>query len=118
MVEQLERIGPGTLLHHVLAYAEPGDHQGVHIGDVSTLGGCTRSRFGDEGLAFKHQWSEEDYELRPEWRPAAKMEQGLADVSIVATTAAEAEAGGVPGPGAASVSSAAGGVSLRVRVEV
>ena len=40
------------------------------LGDVITIDKCISSYYGDTRLFFKHQWIEDDAELKPEWKDA------------------------------------------------
>ena len=43
-----------------------GGHE-YHIGDLVTTSDVTSSLWGDDHLFFRHQWTEDDVALRPEW---------------------------------------------------
>jgi len=67
---QFKAIPVGTKLYTVRAMREPEDNEGIVLGHVITTDDCHPSNYGDNELAFKHQWVSEDVALKPEWRDA------------------------------------------------
>lgn len=65
--DQLQTIPAGSKLFSVLAQAEPSSPK-VHIGDLITTSEITKSLYGDQTLFFKHQSTNEDVQLRPDWK--------------------------------------------------
>ena len=69
--KQFANIAPGSKLYTLTAMQSPDDVEGIYLGDLVSDGQCvTGSNFGDNKLFFKHQWINEDINLRPEWRDA------------------------------------------------
>lgn len=63
-------ISPGTAIYTLKAHANPDDTEGHVLGQVVTTDTCTSSKFGDHHLFFKHQYIQEDKDLRPDWAAA------------------------------------------------
>ena len=66
---QWNTISSGTSLYRMIAHSDPEDINGTELGSVVVAdgSGCTPSKFGDEHLFFRHQRTEEDIQIRPEW---------------------------------------------------
>jgi len=58
-------------LYKVFAWDKPEQLGGKesHIGDLVLDGTFTTSKFGNEDLFFRHQKSDDDLEIHPEWTP-------------------------------------------------
>ena len=93
MVKQLESIPAGTPIYELLACkdkssSEQGSKDGTEacssmsLGSLTTVGSCTRSKYGDEKLFIKHQRIEEDWALKPDWVPAGWTVSAEEDVSV------------------------------------
>lgn len=65
-LNNLEKLPVGTKLFDVRAQADP-DAKEVLIGNITITESLTTSKFGDEQLFFRHQYMEEDYQLKPQW---------------------------------------------------
>ena len=57
-------------MYTIRAHNGPDDVEGIVLGDVITIDKCISSYYGDTRLFFKHQWIEDDAELKPEWKDA------------------------------------------------
>jgi len=68
---QVKELPADTNLYKVFAWDKPQQLGGVetHIGDLVMDGSFTASKFGDEELFFRHQRSDEDLAIHPEWTP-------------------------------------------------
>ena len=66
-MDQFKQISVGTKLYTFKAHNGPDDVDGLVIGDVTTTDECLSSLYGDTKMFFKHQWIEDDIDLKPEW---------------------------------------------------
>jgi len=68
---QLEGMPANTNLYKVFAWDAPKELGGIetYIGDLVMDGKFTSSKFGDQDLFFRHQRSDEDLKIHPEWAP-------------------------------------------------
>ena len=66
-MKQFTDIPVGTVLYQLRGHQSPGDKDGVLLGDVVTTDNCVTSNYGDTKLFFKHQYIDEDKNLKPEW---------------------------------------------------
>ena len=69
-MDQFRVLPVGTKLYQVKAHQSPEDTEGLFLGNLVTASQCVTSHYGDTKLAFKHQWIEEDLEMRPQWSEA------------------------------------------------
>ena len=67
---QFRTIKTGTMIYTLKAYASPYDSEGLILGNIVTSDDCVTSYYGDTKLFFKHQYIEEDAQLKPEWTEA------------------------------------------------
>ena len=65
--KQFTDLPVGTVLYQLRGHQNPGDTEGVLLGDVVTTDNCVTSNYGDTKLFFKHQYIDEDKNLKPEW---------------------------------------------------
>jgi len=87
LVKELESIAVGSKLFNVYTYASPNDKisgKKTVLGEMTTIGECHASLFGDQHLFFRHQRMEEDFALAPEWIPQMS---GLKDTACSASAA-------------------------------
>jgi len=63
---QFDAIQSGTKIYSMTALRSPSD-EGLPLGDIIATDNCVTSHYGDTKLAFKHQWIEEDIDMKPEW---------------------------------------------------
>jgi len=70
-IYQLNSMPADTTLYKVFAWDKPEALGGKesYIGDLVMDGEFTTSKFGDEDLFFRHQRSDEDLKIHPEWTP-------------------------------------------------
>ena len=70
-IYQLNEIPADTNLYKVWAWDKPQKLGGKesYIGDLVMDGKFTTSKFGDEDLFFRHQKTNEDLVIHPEWTP-------------------------------------------------
>ena len=80
---ELRTIKAGTTLFHVFAADKPKELGGKEqlIGDVILTSHLSTSRWGDNGLLFRHQLPEEDIRLHPEWNKYTPQEGLLSSSS-------------------------------------
>ena len=57
-------------MYTVRTIRDPEDTEGIVLGHITTTSNCHTSKYGDTKLAFRHQWVEEDMEMKPEWKKA------------------------------------------------
>ena len=67
---QFKTIKTGTKIFTLKAYVNPYDSEGMVLGNIITADDCVTSHYGDTKLFFKHQYIEEDAQLKPEWAEA------------------------------------------------
>ena len=60
-------ISSGFSFYTIKASKSPEDVQGLTLGQIVSIDDCVSSLFGDTKMFFKHQWIEEDIDLKPEW---------------------------------------------------
>ena len=65
--KQWETIPNGAAIYKFMAHSGPEDNEGIELGKIIAVDGCTTSKFGDEHLFFQHQRIEDDIILKPEW---------------------------------------------------
>jgi hypothetical protein len=67
----LKGVPANTNLYKVFAWDKPQKLGGKesYIGDLVMDGQFTSSKFGDEDLFFRHQRTDEDLKIHPEWTP-------------------------------------------------
>jgi len=65
--KQFTDLPVGTVLYQLRGHQSPDDKDGVLLGDVVTTDKCVTSHYGDTKLFFKHQYIDEDKNLKPEW---------------------------------------------------
>ena len=65
--KQFTDLPVGTVLYQLRGHQSPEDKDGVLLGDVVTTDKCVTSHYGDTKLFFKHQYIDEDRNLKPEW---------------------------------------------------
>ena len=63
-------IPVGSRIYTLKAHANPDDSEGTVLGDLVTTDNCVTSKYGDTKLAFKHQWIDDDANIKPEWSDA------------------------------------------------
>ena len=73
-MEQFDQIEAGTNLFTVKGHENPDDDEGVVLGQLILTDKCVSSKYGDTKLFFKHQYIDDDKELRPEWAAAYDFE--------------------------------------------
>jgi len=66
-MKQFTDLPVGTVLYQLRGHQSPDDKEGVLLGDVVTTDNCVTSLYGDTKLFFKHQYINEDKDLKPEW---------------------------------------------------
>ena len=66
-MKQFTDLPVGTVLYQLRGHQNPGDKEGVLLGDVVTTDNCVTSNYGDTKLFFQHQYIDEDKNLKPEW---------------------------------------------------
>jgi len=73
-MKQFTDLPVGTILYQLRGHLSPDDKEGVLLGDVITTDACVTSHYGDTKLFFKHQYINEDKDLKPEWADAYDFE--------------------------------------------
>lgn len=70
-ISQLESVRADLTLYNVYALDKPTPIGGTEtlIGTIQLDGQMVKSKWGDEKLFFRHQRTDEDVKLRPEWDP-------------------------------------------------
>lgn len=68
-LDQLQTIKEGTTLYEVYGMSAPKELGGKEylIGELVTTSEVTSSKWGDDHLFFRHQWTEDDIKAKPEW---------------------------------------------------
>lgn len=68
-VDQLTTVPANSKVYEVYALDQPKEMGGkeTHIGSLVLEGGFVKSKWGDEALFIRHQRSDEDVKLKPEW---------------------------------------------------
>jgi hypothetical protein len=66
---QLETVPSGSSLYQVFAWDQPSQAGGKRslIGELVLDGSMTKSKWGDEGLFFRHQKMDDDIKIYPQW---------------------------------------------------
>lgn len=70
-LDDLKTVKSGTTLYEVYGMSAPselGGHEFL-IGDLVTTSDVTSSLWGDDHLFYRHQMTEDDIALKPEWKP-------------------------------------------------
>jgi hypothetical protein len=64
-------IEEGSVLYNVYGMDAPEELGGTNyfIGDLMTTSEVTPSLWGDDGLFFRHQMTEDDIAIKPDWEP-------------------------------------------------
>lgn len=70
-LDDLKTIKSGTTLYEVYGMSAPSELGGQEflIGDLVTTSDVVSSLWGDDHLFYRHQMTEDDIALKPEWKP-------------------------------------------------
>lgn len=70
-IQQFKKIPAGSTIYEVYGWTAPPQIGGkkVKIGDLKMESNLITSKFGDTDLFFRHQYTDDDIKLKPEWKP-------------------------------------------------